>query len=196
MPFLWLSLCVLILVIIAVVVYRIIITVESFAIPIPPGGFGGGVGAAASGAGAGGVPAPDMTALITEKVNIVLTPVVSIFNNVIDTLNTTSAAVYTDAIGMSSSIGTKIKEYAESMKGYSRTDDNKSISVNKDHLEFLDNMQKSNDPLFGVFATEAEMFYKVPFESQNDVLLEILQRLGKYYSKIPPLLAVRATPQA
>jgi hypothetical protein len=129
------------------------------------------------------------------NIDLIITPFVSTINSVIDVFNNTSTKVYTGCVKMSNSIGGKIKEYAETMKAYQRTDDDceslRSVNINSNHKLFIDNLVKTNDPLYKLISTNASNFYKTPFEEQDIELIKILTLMTKSNNKITPLLELK-----
>lgn len=134
----------------------------------------------------------DINAIIDEKLKIVTTPLITTFNLVVSTLNQVPHKIYDNSMKMSKTIGTKIKQYAESMAPYNRTADDeenlKMIVINKRHKVFIDDLTKNKD-MFRLYADFASKFYKIPLEEQDTELLKFLTLLARFNPSIEPLVS-------
>jgi hypothetical protein len=127
-----------------------------------------------------------------NSLSLIVTPIVATVNNIVDTFNGLTSKVYDNSISMSQKIGGKVKEYAETMKTFNRSDDDceglRNVVINEVHKKYIDDLVKNHDPLYGKLASQADTFYKVPFEEQNIELIKIITDLSKSNNRITPLL--------
>lgn len=126
------------------------------------------------------------------QLNLIVTPIVSGINNVVDTINEIPASIYSGCVKMSKQIGGKVREYAETMKSYHKSADDceglRNVAVNKIHKLYLDNLIATKNPLYNTLANKAEDFYKVQFDDQETEIIKTLIILSKTNEKIiPPL---------
>jgi hypothetical protein len=150
----------------------------------PTTGTGRGGGAASASASA--------AAAANDKLSLIITPIVATVNNIVDSFNGLTSKVYDNSIAMSQKIGGKVKEYAETMKTFNRSADDceglRNVVINEVHKKYIDDLVKNHDPLYGKLASQADKFYKVPFEEQNIELIKIITDLSKSNNRITPLL--------
>ncbi len=129
----------------------------------------------------------------SDQLNLIINPIVSSMNSIIDVFNEVPKNLYQKCTSASKTIGTKLQEYAETMKSYNRSpndDENlkRGVSVNHDHKSYLDTMRTRKDVLYDVMRREAAAFYAVDFDKQEDELVIILSRLSTYHSAMQPAL--------
>lgn len=126
--------------------------------------------------------------IIQDKVNLVLTPIITNVNAIIDTMNDIPTKLYSKCVVMSHKIGSKIKEYAETMRSYHRSPDDeeslKTVAVNRRHKLYIDTIRNTKKDVYSVLDTSAKEFYLISFDDQEDKIMEILMLIGKYDSKV------------
>lgn len=134
---------------------------------------------------AGTVPAGSLNADVMSqyvtipRLSLMLTPVISGMNTVIDAVNELPKTLYARSVGASKKIKLKLQEYAETMTGYNRSADDseglKNLTINKKHKLFIDSLPSTTY----VYITKvADTFYGAPFENQEALVRVVLQQLS------------------
>jgi hypothetical protein len=145
---------------------------------------------------ANGPPVAVMNLVTRPEFDLLTAPLVSTVNSVVDTINELPKKLHSSVVDMSSSIGNKIKEYGETMQTHAREPDSpeslQSITVYEANKTFIDKVRTSNVAFYDALATQAEAFYKVPFEKQDAALEKVLITLVPFKSQIASRLSLTA----
>ena len=113
------------------------------------------------------------------RLNLMITPLIVGMNAVIDAVNEIPNKLYSNSVGASKKIKTKIKEYAETMTGYNRTADDtdglKNVTINKKHKIYIDSLPATS---FAYLTTVADKFYIAPFDNHEPLIQAILLQMS------------------
>lgn len=137
------------------------------------------------------VSATDSAVVVTGPQTLI-SPLVSTVNGIVDFINQTPIQVYTNTITMSKKIGSKVKEYAETMTTYNRTPDPgdpdmdhqngdptlQDVMINARHQSYIDHLHASDRTFFSLLSSSSATFYKMPFDQQDDALVSIVSDIS------------------
>lgn len=114
---------------------------------------------------------------ITEKANLVLNPITTTINHMVDTINEVPKSVYAGCMKLATTTGDKIKVYAMKMgeSKYNKDDDTENVSIAKVHKEYIDKLKEENPNGFTIMKMHAERIYNGDIMKHDEMFNDFLK---------------------
>jgi hypothetical protein len=135
------------------------------------------------------LPRTEADTVITDKTNVILNPIVSSINNVVDVINYIPQKIYDDCMSFSKKAGLSIKKYAEGSKYY-KDDKTNNVVISKGNYNLINNIAHQNPRAFLLMRVYAARMYKAEIEDHEALFMNFF----KEYSNFKPSMLKYAAP--